>query len=118
MEAISDTALERAEREDELHVGATRSHMVLGIPMELFVLLFVVGYLIQTTIAGWEGLKWAVAFLLPTYGFAFRVAMYDPYGVSVVFAALSTTFKILDRYEWGGASCAPLPARNYSRRAI
>jgi type IV secretory pathway VirB3-like protein len=44
--------------------------------------------------------------------------MYDPYGISVRLAALSTAGKFLDRYQWGGASCAPLPARNYSRRAI
>ncbi len=100
----------RMDKEDALHVGATRPVRFLGLPMPLAVALLAVGYFLQTNITGLEGIAWAVAVVAPVWGVSYIAVAHDPYGINVSFAWVQTCVLSLDKGLWGGASCAPLPA--------
>jgi type IV secretion system protein VirB3 len=105
----------REAREDTLHIGATRPAMFWGLPMPLAVVLLAAAYLIQTTVTSWQGALWAGAFLVPTWLAARLAVSRSPYGISVLAAWVFASGTLMDRATWGGASRAPLPARQPGR---
>jgi type IV secretion system protein VirB3 len=115
MEQGTDANRDRMEREDSLHVGATRPVRFLGLPMPLAVALIGVAYMVQTNVTGWRGLLWAAGIVAPLWIVAWIAVAHDPYGVNVGFAWLRTCAISTDRGIWGGASCSPLPGRSAAR---
>ncbi len=112
---MEDTSTERTptmDREDTLHVGATRPIMFLGLPMQVAICILMVGYFIQTTITGLSGILWAAVFIGPCWIFCAVSVSQDPYGLSVAFSWYQTCFLCSDKKVWGGVSCSPLPARH------
>ena len=107
---------ERMDREDTLHVGATRPVIFLGLPMPLAVSLAVLGYAIQTNITGLEGLAWATAIVVPVGVAGYFAIENDPFGIDVWFAWLRTCLLLRDKARWGGPSCSPLPMKSKKRR--
>ena len=108
--------MERMVRDDTLHVGATRPARLFGLPYPLAVFLVCIAYLIQTNLAGWEGVKWTVAVVGPCWGIAYIAVAHDPYGINVAVAWLRSCGLLLDKSKWGGASCSPLSARKTANR--
>lgn len=113
---MSDPNTLRMDREDTLHVGATRPVRFLGLPMPLAVALAGLAYMLQANITGLMGIVWAVCIVGPCWGFAYLLVAHDPYGVNVAFAWLRTCVLSLDKGQWGGPTCSPLPARRRNGR--
>jgi type IV secretion system protein VirB3 len=109
---------ERMDREDTLHVGATRPVMFLGLPMPLAVCLMVLAYMIQTNITGLEGVAWALAVVGPVGVCSYFAIEHDPYGINVWLAWLRTCVLMCDKSTWGGPSCSPLPLKAGEKRRI
>jgi type IV secretion system protein VirB3 len=107
---------ERMDREDTLHVGATRPVMFLGLPMPLAVGLAVLAYAIQTNVTGLEGVGWALAIVAPVGVGAYFAIEHDPYGINVWLAWLRTCVLMRDKSTWGGPSCSPFPLKPMKRR--
>lgn len=113
---MSDPNSLRMDREDTLHVGATRPVRFLGLPMPLAVALAGLAYMLQANITGLMGIVWAVCIVGPCWGFAYLLVAHDPYGVNVAFAWMRTCILSLDKGLWGGPTCSPLPARRRNGR--
>jgi type IV secretory pathway VirB3-like protein len=107
---------ERMNREDTLHVGATRPAMFLGLPMPLAVGLAVLGYAIQVNVTGLEGVGWALAIVGPMGVCSYFAIEHDPYGINVWLAWLRTCLLMRDKSTWGGPSCSPLPRKTRNKR--
>ena len=71
------------EREDTLHIGATRPAMFLGLPVVWAVPLLGGAYLIQTNVTGLEGAAWAAAWLFPGYAAARLAVRKSFFGLNV-----------------------------------
>ena len=100
---------ERMDREDTLHVGATRPVMFLGLPMPLAVCLMVLAYMIQTNLTGWYGVSWAVAVVGPCWGVApTSPSSHDPYGTNVWLAWPRTCVLLLRQGPPGAVPRAAL----------
>lgn len=109
MEEASADLIQRMNREDTLHVGATRPVSFLGLPMELAVGLAALAYFIQITVTGLEGVAWAAVAVGPLWFFSVQMVSQDPYGISVAVAWYQTCFLCRDKKIWGGVSLSPLP---------
>lgn len=108
---MNDPNAIRATREDTLHVGASRPVRFLGLPMPLAIALGGLAYFIQTNVTGWQGIIWAASIVGPLWFIAYLAVAHDPYGINVVLSYLRTVVLAMDRGQWGGPTCAPLPAR-------
>jgi hypothetical protein len=86
--------------------------------MPLAVFLLMAAFGIQTNVTGLQGLAWAAVVVFPIWGCFARLMAYDAYGCSILWCWITCTFMLFDRKEFGGASCSPLPTRNYSRGAL
>lgn len=112
---MEETSTERTpdmDREDTLHVGATRPIMFLGLPMQVAVGILMVGYFIQTTITGLSGIIWAAIAVGPCWFICAVLVSQDPYGLNVALAWYQTCFLCSDKKIWGGVSRSPLPANH------
>ena len=83
--------------------------------MQLGVFLVMIGFAIQINITGLQGFAWAAVAVVPAWSVFARLTAYDTYGCSILWCWLTCTFMLFDRSQFGGASCSPLPARNYAR---
>ena len=97
-------------REDMLHVGATRPAMLWGLPIVLAVAIVVAGYEIQAAFGNLQGIAWALAICVPAWVFARWRIGHDIYGINVLVAGLRLWGLAFDRATWGGGSRSPLPA--------
>jgi type IV secretory pathway VirB3-like protein len=111
MKTSSTDRTERMDREDTIHVGATRPASLFGLPYPLAMALLFVAYMIQTNLGGWYGLSWAVAAVGPCWVLGYLIVRHDTYGANVVVGWTRTGAFLLDKRIWGGSSCSPLPAR-------